>query len=206
MTDLIPDQRGLTLVEQAGRVEVLTFEDNQRAAYLAREIKTAIEDVKARRMEITRPMREAIDRAIEQEKAVTVPLQEALDHLRGEMARFDRAEQERVLREQAEAEARLARALEEGRATDADEALTDLATIPEPSRMPAGVSRTAHWKGEVEDMTQVLAAILRGDLPMSVVMPNPTGLNTYARGMRKVGVFNGIRITDNRGIGVGTLR
>jgi hypothetical protein len=192
-----------TALEVIGRFHVTSREEYEEAARIAREVQTRIKDAEEQRQHITRPLIEARDRAIAAERAITGPLKEVLDYLKGEMGLFDRAERERVEQEQADAEARLSRAMEEGRLTDADEALTDLTLIPEPMRKPAGIGRSVSWSAEVEDIDQVLAAVLRGDLPKSIIQPSPSGLLAYARQQKVEGSSHGVRVIKTGGVSVG---
>lgn len=191
------------IIQYVGQFFITSPEDKQEAERLAVEIKTFILEREEARKEITRPLDEAKRVAIAQERAVTQPYADALQHLTGELRRYQQAEEERVAQEQAEAEARMMKALEEGRQTDADEAMTDLTMISEPPRNGPGIGNSGSWSAEVTDMTQVLPAILRGDLPYSIIEPSSKGLTAYARQQHAQGEKNGVRVTYTRGISVG---
>lgn len=190
------------LVEAAGQVTVETAEDNEKAARLARQVKALLLSIDERRKEAIRPSREFIEQTNAAFKPVTDSLLEAEQHLKGVLHAFVLSERARVGREMAEAESRMARALEEGRVTDAEVEMADMALIPEVSRPPAGTGMTARWKGEVVDMKALCRAILEGALPPEALKPQPAVINGYARDKRVEGTFYGIKVTRDESIAV----
>ena len=194
------------LVARAGQVTVETEEDNQRAAQVAREVKALLLAIEERRKELLRPSREFIEQTNAAFKPITDSLLEAEQHLKGVLHAFVLSERARVGREMAEAESRMARALEEGRVTDAEVEMADMALIPEVSRPPAGTGMTARWKGEVVDMEALCRAILEGALPPEALKPQPAVINGYARDKRVEGTFYGIKVTRDESIAVSGKR
>jgi len=194
------------LVARAGQVTVETEEDNQRAAQVAREVKALLLAIEERRKELLRPSREFIEQTNAAFKPITDSLLEAEQHLKGVLHAFVLSERARVGREMAEAESRMARALEEGRVTDAEVEMADMALIPEVSRPPAGTGMTARWKGEVVDMEALCRAILEGALPPEALKPQPAVINGYARDKRVEGTFYGIRVTRDESVSVSGKR
>ena len=194
------------LVARAGQVTVETEEDNQRAAQVARQVKALLLNVDERRKELIRPAREFIEDTNGRFKPIVESLEEAEQHLKGVLHAFVLSERARVGREMAEAESRMARALEEGRVTDAEVEMADMALIPEVSRPPAGSGMTARWKGEVVDMKALCRAILEGALPPEALKPQPAVINGYARDKRVEGTFYGIKVSRDESVSVSGKR
>ena len=138
--------------------------------------------------------------------ALPIYLNDAEQAIKGQMHAFVLSERARVGREMAEAESRMARALEEGRVTDAEVEMADMALIPEVSRPPAGTGMTARWKGEVVDMKALCRAILEGALPPEALKPQPAVINGYARDRRVEGTFYGIKVTRDESVSVSGKR
>ena len=203
---LVCEADAALLVEAAGQVAVETAEDNEKAARLARQVKALLLSIDERRKEAIRPSREFIEQTNAAFKPVTDSLLEAEQHLKGVLHAFVLSERARVGREMAEAESRMARALEEGRVTDAEVEMADMALIPEVSRPPAGTGMTARWKGEVVDMEALLRAIKEGELPMEAIKPQQAVINGYARMKRVEGTFAGIRVSRDESVSVSGKR
>jgi len=190
------------LVARAGAVQVTTPEENDAAGQVAREVKAENIRLTDRQMELTRPLTDAAATVRDTFRPLLKDLGDAEEHLKGVMLAFRNAEKARVGREMAEAESRMARALEEGRVTDAEVEMADMALIPEVSRPPAGTGMTARWKGEVVDMEALLRAIKEGELPMEAIKPQQAVINGYARMKRVEGTFAGIRVSRDESIAV----
>lgn len=163
-------EQNLPLVERAGRVDIRDRDTADEAGRLLMQVKAAQSAIKDARMRITRPLRNAIDEAIEQEKQATQPLLEAEQHIKGCVLEWEMQEALRIEEAKAELEQRQAdlesaslRAMEEGRMTDAAEAITELAEfVPEekPYRA-AGTQVREVWKAEVTDLEQMLAWVIQ---------------------------------------------
>ena len=194
------------LVARAGAVQVTTPEENDAAGQVAREVKAENIRLTDRQMELTRPLTDAAATVRDTFRPLLKDLGDAEEHLKGVMLAFRNAEKARVGREMAEAESRMARALEEGRVTDAEVEMADMALIPEVSRPPAGTGMTARWKGEVVDMEALLRAIKEGELPMEAIKPQQAVINGYARMKRVEGTFAGILVSRDESVSVSGRR
>ena len=181
---------GLSLVEQAGAVEVVDAGTSDLAGRLLMRVKAQITQIEDARKEITRPLDEAKKRAMDQEKAAKRPYEEAKQHLDGQILGFALAERKRVQQEQAEAEAERARleneaqaAAEEGRLSDAADLQIqrDMTGSVEKAHRAAGTQARFTWVGKVTNLEDLILAVASGDAPSNLLTVNQTALNDYAR-------------------------
>ena len=193
MPDLITDvqNRNLALVEQAGQVEVYDADSADRAGRLLTQVKSVVKSIEDARKQVTKGLDEAKARAMEQQRNAQAPYLEAQQHLEGVLLAFDKAEQERVAREQAEAEAQRAaleneaqRAAEEGRIDDAAalQVQRDTTGAVTKAHRAAGTQARRTWEGEVTDFDAFLKAVAENAmLPSNLLQVNQSALNAYAR-------------------------
>lgn len=181
---------GLSLVEQAGAVEVVDADTSDLAGRLLMRVKAQITQIEDARKEITRPLDEAKKRAMDQEKAAKRPYEEAKQHLDGQILGFALVERKRVQQEQAEAEAERARleneaqaAAEEGRLSDAADLQIqrDMTGSVEKAHRAAGTQARFTWVGEVTNLEDLILAVASGDAPSNLLTVNQTALNAFAR-------------------------
>ena len=193
MPDLITDvqNRNLALVEQAGQVEVYDADSADRAGRLLTQVKSVVKSIEDARKQVTKGLDEAKARAMEQQRNAQAPYLEAQEHLEGVLLAFDKAERERVAREQAEAEAQRAaleneaqRAAEEGRIDDAAalQVQRDTTGAVTKAHRAAGTQARRTWEGEVTDFDAFLKAVAENAmLPSNLLQVNQSALNAYAR-------------------------
>lgn len=193
MPDLITEvqNRNLSLVEQAGRIDVVDASSADEAGRLLTQVKSVIKAIENARMEITRPLDAAKARAIEQEKAAKKDYLDAQQALEGSLLAWAKSERERVAREQAEAEAQRAalenqaqQAAEEGRLDDAAalQMQRDMTGTVEKAHRAAGTQARFTWEAVVTDEAALIKAVAENSLlPSNFLTPNQSALNSFAR-------------------------
>ena len=153
MTDLIERvvQQNLSLVEQAGAVDVVDADSADRAGRILMQVRAAIEQITEARMSITRPLDEAKSRAMEQERQAKAPYLEAKQQLDGAILGYALREKARIEAERVEAEVRAQTAAAEGRFEDATEAILDAEALPDKVHRAAGTQIRETWSATVDD-------------------------------------------------------
>lgn len=183
--------QGLSLVEQAGRMDVTDAPSADEASRLRMRVKAQIEAIEEARKQITRPLDESIKRAIEQQRAAQQPFLEADEHLKGLLAGWNEQEHRRIAREQAEAEQERARLENEAQRAAAEGRLDDAAELQikrdstggtKKAHRPAGSQIRKTWKAEVTDFDALVKAVAENAmLPSNLLQVNQSALNALAR-------------------------
>lgn len=130
------------------------------------------------------------------------PLEEAERQVKGEIARWDteqekirqqrqREEEERVRREEEEERLRIATMAEESGATEeevnaiVDTPVTAVAPVVERTYQKAsGIATRENWKARCIDIKKLCAAVAKGTVPPTYVLPNDSVLNARAKADR----------------------
>ncbi len=130
------------------------------------------------------------------------PLEAAEKQVKAEIARFDaeqekirqqkqREEEERVRREEEEERLRLATMAEESGATEEEvNAIVDTPVVAvAPPVAPtyqkaSGIGTRENWKAKVTDIKKLCAAVAKGTVPPTYVLPNESVLNARAKADR----------------------
>lgn len=203
--EAVRDQN-LSLVDLAGRVEVIDSNSADRAGRLLMQLKAVRKSMSDARMAITRPLDEAKKRAIAQENVIAEPIEEAIQHLDGQIKGFAIEERRRVAREQAEAEARRAEleieaqiAAEEGRLSDAAELQLqrDATGTVEKAHRAAGTQARFTWVAEVTDLDALVRTVAENAmLPSNFLTPNQSALNAFARATAGKATVPGLRFVE----------
>lgn len=193
-------QEALTVVEQAKIVKITDQESYDHACSLLLE---QIKPFRKRWLEywaaVKNPAWAAYQAIQKKFSEGDKPLEEAERQVKNEIARWD-AEQEKIrqeLQRQAEEEARkaeeeerlrLATMAEESGATE--EEVSAIVDTPVTAVSPpvaatyqkaSGIGTRENWKARVTDMKKLCAAIAKGTVPITYVMPNESVLNARAK-------------------------
>jgi len=80
-------------------------------------------------------------------------------------------------------------------AQDASNTTAKMATVR--GSFGASMGARSTWNSEVKDVKEICAAIGRGDLPQSLVTFSKSGLNDYAKSVKKECVQFGLKIVEN---------
>ena len=199
----------LSLVERAGRLEVTDKDTADFAGRLLMEVKSAIKAIDDERMGVTRNLDKAKSDLIAMANRQKQPFLDAEEHLKGLLLVFNeqealRVEEERAALEQRQAdlEAASIRAMEEGRMSDAVEAMEERDEfVPEPKAYRApGTQVRETWKTEVTNVEDFLDWVIefgRYDL----VSVSQSGINRLA-GPRSAPV-PGLRFYSEKSVAAG---
>lgn len=189
------------LLVSAEQLEITTQPQYVASAGLLKRIKTKAQELDELRRSMTRPLDEAKSRIMALFRPATDQLAQAEAALKGAMLTFTREEErkrlilEAELREKAAKEAerlmaRAQRARDKGQ-DDKAVALEDMADmVPVPiiaSQAPlvSGVAARQTWRAEVTDLQALAKAVGEGQVPMTLLLPNMTVLNSLARSLKK---------------------
>ena len=196
---------GLSLIEEAGLVEVTDADSSDSAGRLLVSVKRQITQIEDARKEITRPLDLAKSRAMEQEKAAKKPYEEAKQHLEGEILGWTLKERQRIAAEAAAAEAeRIAleaaamRAADEGRFEEAEEIQVErdsLGTVERVHRA-AGTQARFTWVGTVTKVEDLILAVASGEAPVGLLNVNQSALNDFARATKGKQHIPGVRFSE----------
>jgi len=207
------------LEDQGTRVKIDSPEAFQRGTEFLSICKQHATQLESFRVTVKRP----IDDYGKFIQALFKPLLERLDGLSrsvgAHMLAFQKAERERLEREQAEARKRqeeealkLAQEREASGDTEAAAAIMEAATMaPMPMAAPRlGVTNsagqraqvTARWVGTVAEPMEVLKAILAGKYPVSLIDWKPIELNRAAAAIKAEGVHLGLRVSKEESLGM----
>jgi len=184
------------LLTEVANFGVTSAEQYNAAGDLLRKVKGRQKDIEAERKGILRPFDEVRDRIMELFKPVQLNLANAERLLKASMLDWQRDEQKR--RDDAEAEAREARRVEQERLNaDAEQAAAEgnearAAVLQEmaedvpvetaaPVERAAGTSVRQVWHGEVTDKKRLVQAVLIGQAPLDLLTVNMPLLNQMAR-------------------------
>lgn len=213
MTDTIEQaaEQVTALVARAEAVTVSDAQSNGDAAKMLSLIKGRAKELDTLRKSMTRPLDESKKRIMDMLRPVEQELSDAEQHIKGVMLEWDRAEQKRLTRERAEAEAERQRladeaasAVQEGRYEDAEVAAEASLEVPEPPKAPQrarGTYTAETWHGEVTDLQALVLAIATGGAPISLIQPNQSAITAMARGTKQEGeVLPGVRFWREAGI------
>ena len=193
-------QEALTVVEQAKIVRITDQESYNGACSLLLD---QIKPFRKRWMEywsgVKEPAYAAYKAILDKFNDGDKPLEAAEKQVKNEIARWD-AEQEKIrqkLQRKAEEEARQAEEEERLRvATMAEESgataeevnaivdtpVTAVAPPVQPTYQKAsGIGSRENWKARVTDMKKLCAAIAKGTLPVTYVLPNQSALDARAK-------------------------
>ena len=221
LTEITPHSDNANgMLAQAKAAEITDRESFNKTADFIKICNNEIKRVEEAKDALTKPLVTHVEWIRGQFKPITELFQEAKALIGKKAVAWKEAEDARVAAEAAERqrvaeEAALqeaADALAQGDEEKAD-AIMDLAgTTPvgEEKAAPArgtltgasgGLVKT--WKGEVEDPMEICKAIVNGDLPAEVIQGfYKSKLNKFADKKRKEGVFFGIKVFQDKRMGV----
>ena len=194
-TDLIQRvvEQHLTLVERAGRVDVVDGDSADQAGRLLMDINSVINDIEAARTAITKPLLLAKSNADAQAKAAKEQYEEAKKHLNGAILGWNLREKARINAERVEAEVRAQNAAAEGRFEDATEAILEREALPEKVHRAAGTTLRETWSATVDDEAAFLAYCLANPaIAGQYLSINEKALGAAARAMKKASPFPGV--------------
>ena len=139
--------------------------------------------------------------------------EEAEEKRRQERAReyaeaIAREEQQREvarLRELAKSAPKAERAtiLEQAKAVASAEPIIDMPESTKPPLDRGDLDSRETWSAEVVDLGALLAAVVRGDVPMGAVEPNLPWLNKQARQVREKRIWYGVRFFTTKSFAMG---
>lgn len=214
MTDLTlieeVQQRGLSLIDLAGRVDVVDTTSADDAGRLLMQVKKAIGDIEDARKKVTKPLDDAKKAAMEQARSAQQPYKEAQQAIEGALLGWTMAERKRIAEENARAESERAaleneaqRAAEEGRLDDAAalQMQRDATGTVEKVHRAAGTQARFTWQAEVTDLDLLVKAVAENAmLPSNLLTPNQSALNAYARATAGKAKVPGLRFVEKAGL------
>ena len=197
------------LVERVGTIEITTAQENNAAAEVLGEIKGRAKDMDTLRRSMTRPLDDSKKRIMDLFRPIAQQLGDAEQHLKGAMLEWQQQEERRLAQERVAADAErqrladeAARAMEEGRHSDAVVAAEDSLTVPDPPKAPAraqGTSTQTLWRAEVVDIQALVLAIATGDAPIGLIKPDQQAIDALARATKQEGVvLPGVRFWSEK--------
>ena len=193
-----------SLARIAQSLAITTDVENERAASLLREIKSRQREIDEQRKSLTRPLDESKRGIMAMFQPVVDSLAAAETFAKAEMAKYVKVQRERLERERQEAEeerayieAQAMAAVDRGEYEEAAELQHERSQVLDPVKSrPAGTSSRDLWRGECTDKTRLLAAILRGQVPLEAVDVNQSALNRLAAATKVEGEYvPGLRFT-----------
>ena len=202
----------LSLVERAGRLEVTDKDTADLAGRLLMEVKSAIKAIDDERLGVTRNLDKAKSDLIAMANRQKQPFLDAEEHLKGLLLVFNeqealRVEEERAALEQRQAdlEAASLRAMEEGRMSDAVEAMEERDEfVPEPRAYRApGTQVRETWKAEVTDIDALIEAAEREPSLRVFLVANESRLGAFARARKERASLPGVRFYSEKSVAAG---
>jgi len=166
---------------------IQTDDDYEIAGKIVRQAQQEKKAGEAEYQHLYRPMKTAIDRLRTRWKEVSSPWDEAQTILRKAMTDYATAK-EKAAREEAlklAAAAREELEKEQADATKVESLVSKAQEIDESAPKVEGVSYRETWGVEVDDLTALCAAVVAGDVPEDLVMPNMKRLREMAKAQKK---------------------
>ncbi len=205
----------LTVIDAAGKVNIVTVHDYQFAQGLMKEVKDRIKALEDVRMSQTRPLDESKRLIMDFFRGPLQKLNDAKEHLNVIMVKWTeeqearRREEERLLnevkrkREEEDALARAIEAEEAGEKEEAEQILKEPSTsapIKLNSEIPK--SKESHiretWSAELVNLEELVHGIANGIAPLQAVQADMTFLNAQARSYKQTLKISGIRAVSRK--------
>lgn len=204
---------GTQLFDTAAAVKIVSIATYQRAGAVVQDLLAYIRAVDDFMDPIVRAADLSLKTARSQRDSLRNPALELKRTLGSDMEAWDRAERDRLRREQdrlaheAQAEAQAA-ALLAADARDDEGAVAAIAAAeapivafapppPEPPKAD-GVSYRVTWSAEVTDLLALVQAVAAGQVPLKVLQPDSTVLNTMARALKESLALPGVKAVARR--------
>ena len=207
--------KALTVIDVAGKVNIVTVHDYQFAQGLMKEVKDRIKGLEDTRMSQTRPLDESKRLIMDFFRGPLQKLNDAKEHLNQVMVKWTeeqearRREEERRLQEEArkraEEEALKAaiEAEEAGEKEEAEQIMAEPVYVP-PIKVASEIpkSKESHiresWSAEVVSLKDLVMAISQGKAPLQVVQADMTFLNGQARSYKQALNIPGVRAISKK--------
>lgn len=207
--------KALTVIDVAGKVNIVTVHDYQFAQGLMKEVKDRIKALEDVRISQTRPLDESKRLIMDFFRGPLQKLNDAKEHLNQIMVKWTdeqetrrRAEERRLqeeARKRAEEEAlqQAIEAEEAGETQEAEQIISEPVYVPSirvASEIPK--SKESHiresWSAEVIDLKDLVMAISQGKAPLQAVQADMTFLNGQARAYKHALSIPGIKAVSRK--------
>jgi hypothetical protein len=183
----------------------------QQAAYgaILQEVKAILKELLELEAEVLAPITKAEKMVRDLFRARLYPLEKAERDIKSEMGLYQRkqlaeakakeaAERKRVEEERIAIEAMAAaNNLKPDEADDLLDALSHAPTQRFETKAPAGTSFRQTYHAEVTDMMELLRGIIAGQVPITMVRPDATALNQWARATKGLTQMRGVKVIQD---------
>lgn len=198
------------LLATANAMQVSSVEEATDASSICKTLSERIKSLEAERKKITKPLDDAKKSAMDLFRQPVDTLKNALEITRGKVTRYqleiERKEKEKQaqLDEQArkqreKLETKAAEAEEKGQTEKAEQLRNKSNEVVEHQAVapkPQGASLRKTWTGEVADIKALCKAIADGAAPETLVKPDQSAINAYARATKGAAPIMGITFSQ----------